>query len=248
MPSSTRRRRELLPLPLGLALLRYRLRAVREHNVHDGIKLGLGFCHGSVPCWPWVASKKKKNGYCGFYLQGKTYAAHRVAWEIAYGLYLDPKTLVCHKCDNTICCNPTHLFLGFGRENVEYMVTKNRNAHGSRCHKAKLTEEEVVKILVMNEQGVLWSRIAERFNVNIVTVRRIFSGRTWRRVTKLDHIEYKDRIDRSHNGVSTLTPDDVTQIRKLCAEGTPQSAVAKLFGVCQSSISCLVNKKTWKLV
>jgi hypothetical protein len=47
------------------------------------------------------------------------------------------------------------------------------------------------------------------------------------------------------NGRAKLTPTQVQEIRRRCASGEPQSAVATEFGVVQSHISRIVRRVAW---
>lgn len=64
-------------------------------------------------------------GYGRLRFKGKKYLAHRMAWELAYGVI--PKgLLVCHSCDNASCINLKHLFLATQKENVKDCMNKGR--------------------------------------------------------------------------------------------------------------------------
>ena len=80
---------------------------------------------GENGCMIWTASTRGKNGYGCFKVNGKTISAHRFAWIVAYGEIPDGK-LICHKCDNKLCVNPAHLFLGTYRDNFMDGVGKGR--------------------------------------------------------------------------------------------------------------------------
>jgi hypothetical protein len=65
-------------------------------------------------CWMWTGGRFNF-GYGRFYqprsLGGRGLLAHRVAYELWRGPIPRGK-LVCHHCDNTLCVNPAHFFLG----------------------------------------------------------------------------------------------------------------------------------------
>lgn len=67
-------------------------------------------------CWNWTAALNNM-GYgvigTGRRVEGTrgiSYA-HRLAWEFTHGTIQDG-LLVLHRCDNSKCCNPSHLYLG----------------------------------------------------------------------------------------------------------------------------------------
>ena len=82
----------------------------------------------SKDCWNWTASKVGK-GYGGFTdkrHRRKHIVAHRFAWESCNGPIPDG-LFVCHKCDNMLCVNPTHLFLGTQSDNIKDCFRKQRD-------------------------------------------------------------------------------------------------------------------------
>lgn len=87
-------------------------------------------------CWIW---KKKKNiyGYGETKIRSKRFMAHRASYlafkgDIPEGMY------VCHTCDNPICVNPDHLWIGSHTDNVRDMMHKGRsNFGGVKTNKLK---------------------------------------------------------------------------------------------------------------
>src|SRR3990172_3375900 len=92
-------------------------------------------------CWLWQGAKNgSKKIYGNLRINGKTQLAHRFSWIIANGPIPKMKgtdwrgTCVLHRCDNGLCVNPDHLFLGTHIDNMIDRTTKGRSSNKKKTH------------------------------------------------------------------------------------------------------------------
>src|SRR3990167_5944059 len=95
-------------------------------------------------CWKWTHTKNI-HGYGFVSHLGKNTPAHRFSWILNNGKIPDG-LCVLHKCDNRICVNPDHLFLGTLQDNISDKVSKGRQAVGEKVGSSKLSNKDIVKI------------------------------------------------------------------------------------------------------
>jgi hypothetical protein len=117
-------------------------------------------------CWEWTGAKTS-SGYGNLSWHGLHVQAHRVAYYLAIGgIRLETefrrgdrartyRRFVLHKCDNRLCCNPNHLFLGSMRTNLLDAYRKGRKQQPRSGHaNAKLTPEQVRLIRTAYDAGL----------------------------------------------------------------------------------------------
>ena len=76
-------------------------------------------------CWIWTGAYTG-NGYGAAYVDGKPHGAHRFMWEHMLGKTIPPGMLACHRCDNTRCVWPGHIFIGTPGDNTRDALVKGR--------------------------------------------------------------------------------------------------------------------------
>lgn len=148
---------------------------------------------GEDDCWEWQGYRtttKYGKGYGAFGIDGATYLVHRISYLIAHPDAISLaapkdksiKEFVLHSCDNMICCNPKHLFLGNYDDNNKDRAKKGRpGGHGAKGHAhklAKLTHEQVKEIRAT--LNVPASKIAEAYGISNEVARRVIIGQSYR--------------------------------------------------------------------
>lgn len=94
-------------------------------------------------CWEWTGGVSKRKSLCiyGNFISrffGRGVPSHRMAFLFSRGfLPLGQHVVIRHSCNNTRCCNPSHLSIGTQSDNIADMVAANRQMHGENHYLTK---------------------------------------------------------------------------------------------------------------
>lgn len=135
-------------------------------------------------CWEWNGAIGN-HGYGWFhsnYSRRKWSAlAHRVSWEFHKGEIPDDLE-VCHHCDNMICVNPNHLYLGTHQRNMQDASERNRfnDRSGIKNPRAILNPEKAFEIRWLDASGWTRKSLAAEYGVSIGTIDIVLSQKIWK--------------------------------------------------------------------
>lgn len=121
-------------------------------------------------------------GYGRFPYMGEN-KAHRVAWILAHG-QIPEGMKVLHKCDVRSCVNPSHLFLGTQKDNVQDCLSKGRHRSTPRFGESnpmsRLKAHQVQQIKKDISLGASQISQAIAYGVSPMTISRIVRGESWK--------------------------------------------------------------------
>jgi uncharacterized protein (DUF433 family) len=195
-----------------------------------------------VQCWEWTGANKG-NGY-GNWNDGNRYTSpHRSSYEMFVGPI--PAGLeVCHTCDNRICVNPDHLFVGTRADNMQDAKRKGRLSRGEkhamsirtgmRMPHAKLTVANVHAIVARLSSGHRSSVIAKDYRVTPSAINAIRRGDSWSHLTGITRLPS-----------ARLTPNKVRAIAGRLSGRHKPGAIAEDYGVTASTIRSIGRGATW---
>ena len=126
-------------------------------------------------CWPWIGCHSSGYGMLKATRSNKKIYAHRLSFEIATETSTQGM-VVCHKCDNPDCVNPSHLFLGTHKDNLLDAARKGRKGHA-------ITPSQASEIKTRSARGEKVAKIARELGVIQRTAYDVAWGRTWSHFT-----------------------------------------------------------------
>ena len=134
---------------------------------------------GPTECWVWSGGTMT-DGYGRFFLDGRAWKAHRLAFLLAHDRLPAAGRVIRHACDNRLCVNPAHLLEGTPADNSADMTSRNRQARGERCAATKLTAAIVRSLRERHSLGASYIDLAREHGVTNTAVRKACLGRSWR--------------------------------------------------------------------
>lgn len=205
----------------------------REVLAYAGLKIEIDKKTG---CWNCIERLATGDGYITV-KRNDEHGAHRVSYKYAYGEIPKGKSIL-HKCDNKICINPEHLFVGSLKDNIADMVSKDRQAKGTKINTNILTEEQVIEILKDNTS--LHTELAEKYGVTKHAIFRIRKRLNWKHVSLPEGFKpyitpsrAKSRSGENH-GCCKLTDKQIDEIRNNLTDN--QYQLAERYEISQAHI------------
>jgi hypothetical protein len=144
-------------------------------------KKTLAFGVTETGCFEVISHIAGSSGYPSMRVEGKSELIHRHIWEECFG-FIPEGMFVCHRCDNRICINPEHLFLGTQGDNLIDMSLKGRSTRGEKDAMSKLSAIDVKDIRSRYTPGDSVNgnnAMAREYGMSQAQISRIHNGKRW---------------------------------------------------------------------
>lgn len=138
-------------------------------------------------CLEWQGSRRNGYGVIWYPVEKRLIGIH-IVMMMVNGYPVPEGMVVAHKCDNRICGNFQHLYIGTQKQNVKDCWDRKRNSIPPRkvlkngelvSPRAVLRRDDVVKIRELLKTDTI-ANIARLYGVGESTVRHIKQGTTWK--------------------------------------------------------------------
>jgi hypothetical protein len=130
-------------------------------------------------CWNWVAYSTEGYGRLTTY-GGKQVKANRLSAHVFFDFDIDSELQINHKCDNSLCVNPKHLYAGTQSQNIQEAYDrdrKNRN-QGIDNGQNKLSEDQVLQIRKDAKYDTN-RNVADKYGISCGLVSMIVNKKRW---------------------------------------------------------------------
>jgi hypothetical protein len=187
-------------------------------------------------CWLWTRGKNGQGyGMVSWFADGRKVQVlvHRLMYAVTHG-EVPEGILVRHTCDVPACANPSHLVLGGTGDNSRDSWRRTRRVNGLSFADAQSIRSDWVA-------GTSIDAIQSQWSVTRAQASAIIRNRRW-----VDS-SYSNtrRLPRQLTNVTKLTPQIVVEARRKRELGVSVTALAKEYGVAQSTMSEALNGTTW---
>lgn len=143
---------------------------------------------GPDECWLWLRPGHPY-GQLSVRWMKRPIGSHRLSWMMENGPIPDGLYIL-HKCDNPLCVNPAHLFLGTHLQNVADRIRKGRDPRGEKHHASKLTDEQAREILRRLRAGEKGLPLSREFGISLPVISAIKHG------TRRKHLLVEESEDK----------------------------------------------------
>lgn len=131
-------------------------------------------------CWIWHG-QLSWTGYGKTRVNLKHKIAHRAIYELVVG-DIPPGLCLLHRCDNRVCVNPSHMFLGTRADNMRDCIRKGRHwvLSGDKHPLSKIRSSDVRTIELKIASGMSSTDVAQEYGVSQMAILNLFYSKTWR--------------------------------------------------------------------
>lgn len=137
-------------------------------------------------CYICTSHSTNGRGYPQISINNRSRTIARYIYTQNYG-EIPKGLLVCHTCDNPLCINSNHLFLGTPQDNMDDKMGKGRGykALGENNGHHKFTQADVLNIVKDIKAGMSLGSIAEKYHSTRRSINDIKLGNRWNWLTKI---------------------------------------------------------------
>jgi hypothetical protein len=169
--------------------------------------------------------------------------AHRVSYALENS---DPgQLIICHRCDNPPCIEPTHLFAGTYKDNSLDAKSKGRTAHGAGVANAAIVDSDVSDIRRIHASGMAsQDDLAETYGMSKGSVSRIIRNEMWQHVPPFIGPAFptsKRRPGFRQSPRRALDENQVEWARKQVAAGLSLNKTAAALGVARETVKLAIS-------